>query len=360
MKKLIFLLMLCFFASNVQSQSRDDWNQPLDSNFYNTYIKYAEFVFEGSIEEFKFEIGKDIFGNSTYYMIQEFVVHKVFKGKLIEKKVSVIQTLENELIYNSYKDSRENLLKIKNKTYLITCVTNNKTPLYKKFNYTLLKPLGMFQYLVAYDKINDNYSNEKWYSENGNDIGKFEVFLPFPYKGIKIQELYDYLGSYPDTKLKVSDGTVFKRMTDEEFYKLKGIPNPDSVYLDYLRTRKADSILLKNSKIFKIETKKEKRKRIRKIENNRMNNATLIYKFENEFYSCIGSNDYLEFDITINSSASVYLASAFVFLNYNSDLFGTAAYSYGDITITKGSSFNSNTYIIDTYDIETDDRIGIE
>ena len=96
MKKLIFLLMLCFFASNVQSQSRDDWNQPLDSNFYNTYIKYAEFVFEGSIEEFKFEIGKDIFGNSTYYMIQEFVVHKVFKGKLIEKKVSVIQTLENE------------------------------------------------------------------------------------------------------------------------------------------------------------------------------------------------------------------------------------------------------------------------
>ena len=50
MKKLIFLLMLCFFASNVQSQSRDDWNQPLDSNFYNTYIKYAEFVFEGSIE----------------------------------------------------------------------------------------------------------------------------------------------------------------------------------------------------------------------------------------------------------------------------------------------------------------------
>ena len=54
---------------------------------------------------------------------------------------------------------------------------------------------------------------------------------------------------------------------------------------------------------------------------------------------------YVTFDININSNKSdIFLERAYMYIQYNTDIFGSWVTNHGQVTITPGTNFNTNTY----------------
>ncbi len=91
MKKIIYLLILFFIASNVFAQERNDWNKPLDSNFAQMYLHPADYIFEGTLEEYSVQNIKNV----PFY-VSKIKVTKVFKGQLVITNKIVVYQKTNE------------------------------------------------------------------------------------------------------------------------------------------------------------------------------------------------------------------------------------------------------------------------
>ncbi len=301
MKKLFYLLTLYFAVLNCKAQ-RLDWNEDLDSNFYNVYLKPADNIFEATIE--KIEVTTE---GDQYFGIYHLKVHKIFKGVLPSKSI----------IYKTEIDSskRARILKYDNSEGKYNNYTfNGWTELYigsfpknqnsKNDLYSTLIKSHNFSYFLNFDTY--TYKDQNYLIKDELRFGAIprkdssEVDLPYPYHSLnKVSELYDFLLKQEGISLSFDDGTAFRQKTTREWLdEHPGMrPNiytnkPEPIPPVQINKPTDPELLKQNAEDFKkaLEFRKkmskplspkEKRKRNKELKKLKKNNGTLSYFIKN-------------------------------------------------------------------------------
>ena len=96
MKKL-FCLFCLILLTNIVFCQVSDWKKPLDSNFAQMYFHPADYIFEGTLEEYSVQNIKNV----PFY-VSKIKVTKVFKGQLvITNKIVVYQKTNDKSDFSS-------------------------------------------------------------------------------------------------------------------------------------------------------------------------------------------------------------------------------------------------------------------
>ncbi len=359
MKKLIFLLMLCFITGNVLAQNIIS-DRAAPTTFYNDYVKPANFIFEATIT--KIEIVTE---NERFYRKCFLKVHKSFKGNLPSFNLIYKSEIDSgdRAYYQKYqnKDKKINNFTYEGVTSLWLIYKISKVGL--EFQFSDDYNINAIQYFLNFDTYTYKdkemlVKNELKYGNSSRDTT--EVEMPYGFKSLKkVSDLYDTLFRYPEIKLSYNDGSVFRQMTAKEWLDahpgmrpnwkniIEPIP-PVEVYkptdTEVLKQNEEDlkKAIEFHKKMSKPLGPKEKRKLLKQ---QKKNNATLSYFIKNEYYTVItGGNTYLEFDVVVNSSITTYLTAGGAVLNFNQNMFGNYADVLSNIQATVSPTFN-------TYDV---------
>ena len=341
MKKLFYLFCLILLTNIAYSQI-SDWKKPLDSNFAQMYFHPADYIFEGTLEEYSVQNIKNV----PFY-VSKIKVTKVFKGQLvITNKIVVYQKTNDKSDFSSdlYIEQeniklKKEVLTRKNLSALYICNKKIDNSIKGKTENIYIRE--GFRYLLDYDgKIGDPSTGYGYqYDKYTIRMDSASVILPYPYKSPNtLKELYDFLllNGYP---ILQSNGEVIKRKPDS----VQIIPpeikmNWDSIYKANREYILSDESPFYNKEKLKKINKENKRKNRK---NQRRNNYNLNYNIINETYTCSNTIDtYLEFDIEIVSNQACYFAQGWVFLNYNQNMFGYYADVLSNIQATVSPTFN--------------------
>ncbi len=337
MKKLFCLFCLILLTNIVFSQV-SDWKKPLDSNFAQMYFHPADFIIEGTLTDFYI-----VKLNGQIFYKLKISLSKVFKGDLkVDKEINIFNLVENKADFEieKFRESeskrlKEVFLNRKNKSAIYFCKIFNKVD----NNSTNLLHYDSFNYLLNYDlKIIDgnSYKYDKVIITNDSS----SVVLPYPYKALnKLEEFYDFLAKsgYP---MLYDSGEKVERRPDPEPIKISETKiNNDSIQKAIKAWVLSDESPIYNKEKLKKINKESKRKNRK---NQRQNNYNLNYNIINETYTCSNIIDtYLEFDIEIASNQACYFAQGWVFLNYNTAVFGNNINASGGLIINNGANFPS-------------------
>ena len=327
MKKL-FCLFCLILLTNIVFCQVSDWKKPLDSNFAQMYFHPADFIIEGTLTDFYI-----VKLNGQIFYKLKISLSKVFKGDLkVDKEINIFNLVENKADFEieKFRESeskrlKEVFLNRKNKSAIYFCKIFNKVD----NNSTNLLHYDSFNYLLNYDlKIIDgnSYKYDKVIITNDSS----SVVLPYPYKALnKLEEFYDFLAKsgYP---MLYDSGEKVERRPDPEPIKISETKiNNDSIQKAIKAWVLSDESPIYNKEKLKKINKESKRKNRK---NQRQNNYNLNYNIINETYTCSNIIDtYLEFDIEIASNQACYFAQGWVFLNYNTAVFGNNINSSGGL-----------------------------
>ena len=362
MKKLNYLLMLCFIAGNVLAQNIIiDRTAP--STFYNDYVKPSNLIFEATIT--KVEIVTE---NERFYRKCFLKVHKSFKGNLPSFNLIYKSEIDSSdrAYYQKYqnKDKKINNFTYEGVTSLWLIYKISKVGL--EFQFSDDYKINAIQYFLNFDTYTYKdkemlVKNELKYGNSSRDTT--EVEMPYGFKSLKkVSDLYDTLLRFPDIKLSYDDGSVFRQMTAKEWLEAhpgmrphwKNLAEPIPISKpnsqeEIERIKKNDEVVRiinelrkKNDGLLSPKQKRQHRK------NQKKSNATLSYFIKNEYYTAItGGFTYLEFDVVVNSSITTYLTAGGAFLNFNQNMFGNYADVLSNIQASVSPAFN--TYSVGVY-----------
>jgi len=314
MKKLILLLIISILSlSNLKAQTSEFCNMG-PTNFYNDFVKPANFIFEASIV--KVDIVTE---GERFFKVNHLKVHKVFKGNL--KSYSLIEKYEidssSKANYLNHKGSEKkfNNYDWTGWTSMYFGNINNGNILSNDASFYLEHT--QFTYYLNFDTYTYSDKNMliKEYLLFGNipRLDTNEVTMYGGYKDlVKVKDLYDTLLRFPDIKLSYDDGSVFKQMTAQEWLNAHpGMrPNWRNIAVPIIIDTKpetVDSALLKQNddakKRFEQYLKASNLKKLSPKENRKnkkaknRSSASLTFTYDNEYYSENAAfEQFLEFD----------------------------------------------------------------
>ena len=347
MKKLIYLLLLCFTANYVLSQ---ETNKDFDTTFIKNYIEEPDNIYEATVStENPILILQE---NGKFYYKYNIIIHRIFKGKGKLGESTIFNFADNYKTIDANGDSITNysfdvnsISIIPGETYLFGTKKMYKSEILENNLDNNDLAIYGFWYFIHYDSFGIRGNNKYSFKFKGiSGFDSSEVLTTSGYKSfLKVSDLYKFLLSHPNIYLHKSDETVFERINP----KVETIKNIEQKPIDYdLQKKNFERRMFESYPYKKGKGKKNKKQNINKnalLEN-------LQFKIKNAKYSTpCSNNSFLDFDIVIKPNSTKYFAKGVVFLNFNPSVFGPDPFATNDLVITKGSFFNSPTYTLITY-----------